>query len=93
VYDDDELSNEAQEKQLEQELDEIDMVQQVQASMSVPPGAAEMTPPSVRSNRLAFLSKLPLVSICKHILIFILFLFTIVFFANRSSLRNLKFVI
>lgn len=63
VRDDDELSNDEQEKQLEDELDDIDVVQATQAELSAAPGAAEIVPQtSVSRKRLNFLSKLPYVS-------------------------------
>ncbi|CAF3938442.1 unnamed protein product [Rotaria sordida] len=58
--DNNDLSNDAQEKQLEEELDDIDALQQIQADISDPPGAAEMTQhTSVRSKQLISLSKIP----------------------------------
>ncbi|CAF2623577.1 unnamed protein product [Rotaria sp. Silwood2] len=58
--DDDDLSNDAQEEQFEEELDDIDTLQQIQADISNPPGAVEMTQhTSVGAKRLRFLSKIP----------------------------------
>jgi hypothetical protein len=60
VRDDDDLSNDEQEKQFEEELDEIDTIQQIQNTMIVPPGVAEMTPQTTtRSRRFHLLSKIP----------------------------------
>jgi hypothetical protein len=67
--DDDELSNEAEEKQFEEELDDLDTIQQLQNEMNIPGGTAEMNQQtSVRSGRFLFLSKLPLVPLCENIL-------------------------
>ncbi|CAF3335982.1 unnamed protein product [Rotaria sp. Silwood2] len=58
-HDDDDVSNDAQEKKIEEELDDIDALQQIQADMTNPPGAIEMTQDtSGRSKRLCFLSKI-----------------------------------
>ncbi len=57
---DDDLSNDIKEKEFEEELDDIDIIQQIQTDMSVPPGAAETTQQtSVRSKQFLFLSKIP----------------------------------
>ena len=71
VHYDDELTTEAEEKQFEDEMEDIDAIEQIKAEMSVPAGAAEMVQPtSVRHRRSHFLSKIPFVSrdtLVKHI--------------------------
>ncbi|CAF5081195.1 unnamed protein product, partial [Rotaria sp. Silwood1] len=58
--DDDDLSDDAQEKQYEEELDDVDTLQQIQADISKPPGTAEMPQHiSAHSKRAIFLSKIP----------------------------------
>lgn len=60
VRDDDELSTDEQEKQLEEELDDIDAIQIAQAELSAVPGIAEIAPrASVSQKKLNYLSKLP----------------------------------
>ena len=58
--DDEELSNDAEEKHFEKEMEDIDAIENIRAEMDIPAGAAEMTQQtSVRRRRYAFLSKLP----------------------------------
>ena len=63
IDNDDELTNEAEEKQFEDDLENIDAIEQIKADMSVPAGVAEMAQPtSVRHRRFHFLSRIPFVS-------------------------------
>ncbi|CAF0756890.1 unnamed protein product [Adineta steineri] len=60
VRDDDELSNDEQEKQLEDQLEDIDEIEKMKGAMAAPAGAAEMTQQTaVHHSRLNFLAKLP----------------------------------
>ncbi|UJR37711.1 hypothetical protein I4U23_030406 [Adineta vaga] len=61
VRDDDELSNDEQEKQLEEELDDIDIIQKIQTNMSTPAGTAEMMQhtSAIPQKGFHFLSKFP----------------------------------
>ena len=57
-HDDDDLSEDGQEKQFENEIEDIDGMEQIQAEMNVPPGAAEtIQQTSGRSKRFLFLFK------------------------------------
>ena len=54
------LTNEAQEKHFDNEMEDIDEIEHIKAEMDIPAGAAEMAQQtSVRRKRYAFLSKVP----------------------------------